>query len=734
MINKIDIIEKNRIVMKMKTKITAVAIVVAALAATAKESKLVFSGYEGKETLKDFPALVKLPGGLAGFEYKDAAPDGSDVAFFGADGKRLACEIDSWNPDGDSYIWVRVPELTKTTAIVAKWGKESLELGAKSLALKGGVWSDDYLGVWHFSKFKNGVTLDSKHGLAAKLRGKDTRKFIHADSLVGKGYFCSSHTTKTGSFLAVDEDPRWTAFEKTGKLTVSFLLFGMLDGNAHARVVSNKPKYGAKLGFEVAAGGDEKIWSCGKGTTNFDIKVDKLTGNDQYSFRDLWAHVTVTFDGPSGESRIYYNGKLVATDKSAGYAPSASGWPLAIGHFADAICYEDAATDEYFCGYIDEVRLANGAMSPDRVRAEYLTLTRPTQFAVAEGGRAQKILTRRLADGDTPPEVPAFGTWRGANIISMLLPPWNVSDPIAPGRYIEEVELELLEKCGLNFARLPIDYRFFLSADDWEHWLEDGLEKVDNAIEYGRKHKIHIMLSLYRAPGYRYYYQDVVITLKNDPRAQEAFKRIWREFARRYRGIPNSELTFNLVNESVGFNEKEFVKVFGETVDEIHKVDPGRFVWLDGKNTGKVPVKHFFNVPLTGQCFRGYQPHQFTHYGFRGKANGPVPRWPKGPDDKDMLWVQEKQAKEFSLQDCVPKDYPVMIGEFGCVACGVSHESALKFMESNMAKWRSRGYGWAIWDYDGPFGFVESGRPDAEYIEVMGRKVDRKMLELLRAK
>ena len=188
------------------------------------------------------------------------------------------------------------------------------------------------------------------------------------------------------------------------------------------------------------------------------------------------------------------------------------------------------------------------------------------------------------------------------------------------------------------------------------------------------------------------------------------------------------------MNESVGFNEKEFIKVFGETVEEIHKVDPGRFVWLDGKNTGKVPVKHFFNVPLTGQCFRGYQPHQFTHYGFRGSASGPVPHWPKGPDDKDMLWVQEKQAKEFSLQDCVPKDYPVVIGEFGCVACGVAHESALKFMESNMAKWRSRGYGWAIWDYDGPFGFVDSGRPDAEYIEVMGRKVDKKMLELMRQK
>ena len=702
----------------------------------AHECRLVFSGYEGKETLKDFAALVKIPDGLTGFDYRDSAADGSDVCFFGADGKPLAHEIDTWNPDGDSYVWVRVPELTKATTITARWGKSG---GRETASVQQqGVWNDDYMGVWHFSKFKKGVTRDSKYGLDAVLHGKDMRKFIHAEGPVGKCYFSASQTTTSGPYLQVAKDDRWTAYGKTGKLTVSFLLNSAIPekdvGDRYARVISSKPFKGHPKGIDVVVRGGEDVYACGQGKTNFMFCTKGNVGSDLYSFHEGWAYVTVVYDGAAQEACIYYNGRLGSTKRGAVFAPTVSDWPLAIGHYGEAVRLEPQGHECFFCGYIDEVRLSKAALSPDRIRADYLTLTRPTQFAVAEGGKAQRILTRRLADGDTPPEIPAYGTWRGANIISMLLPPWNVSDPIAPGRYIEEVELELLEKCGLNFARLPIDYRFFLSADDWEHWLEDGLEKVDNAIEYGRKHKVHIMLCLYRAPGYRYYYQDVVITLKNNPKAQEAFKRIWREFARRYRGIPNSELTFNLVNESVGFNEKEFIKVFGETVEEIHKVDPGRFVWLDGKNTGKVPVKHFFNVPLTGQCFRGYQPHQFTHYGFRGKATGPVPHWPKGPDDKDMLWVQEKQAWEFSLQDCVPKDYPVMIGEFGCVACGVTHESALKFMASNMEKWRSRGYGWAIWDYDGPFGFVESGRPDAEYIEVMGRKVDQKMLELLRQK
>ena len=98
----------------------------------AHECRLVFSGYEGREALKDFPALIKIPDGLVGFDYADTAPDGSGLAFFGTDGSRLAHEIDTWNPDGDSYVWVRVPELTKATTITARWGLSCATAGTSS--------------------------------------------------------------------------------------------------------------------------------------------------------------------------------------------------------------------------------------------------------------------------------------------------------------------------------------------------------------------------------------------------------------------------------------------------------------------------------------------------------------------------------------------------------------------------------------------------------------------------
>ena len=115
---------------KIVNTILATGIVAAAIARVTtfpaqaqSECRLTFSGYEGAETLRDFPALVKIPDGLTGFDYKDSAADGSDLAFFGADGKPLAHEIDTWDPEGDSYVWVRVPEVTKATTITARWGK-----------------------------------------------------------------------------------------------------------------------------------------------------------------------------------------------------------------------------------------------------------------------------------------------------------------------------------------------------------------------------------------------------------------------------------------------------------------------------------------------------------------------------------------------------------------------------------------------------------------------------------
>ena len=45
---------------------------------------------------------------------------------------------------------------------------------------------------------------------------------------------------------------------------------------------------------------------------------------------------------------------------------------------------------------------------------------------------------------------------------------------------------------------------------------------------------------------------------------------------------------------------------------------------------------------------------------------------------------------------------------------------------------KGHGIGYALWNFRGPFGIFDSGRSDVTYETFRGRKLDRKMLELLR--
>ena len=46
--------------------------------------------------------------------------------------------------------------------------------------------------------------------------------------------------------------------------------------------------------------------------------------------------------------------------------------------------------------------------------------------------------------------------------------------------------------------------------------------------------------------------------------------------------------------------------------------------------------------------------------------------------------------------------------------------------------WREAGWGWALWNFRGSFGILDSGRTDVAYEDFHGHKLDRKMLDLLR--
>ncbi|NLB54292.1 MAG: DUF2341 domain-containing protein, partial [Lentisphaerae bacterium] len=112
-----------------------------------------FPGYTNTETLFNFPILIvfEQTDEGSGFYYSDfLSPPDKDLRFT-ADDKttQLDYEVESWDTDGKSYVWVKIPELNQNTKILAFWGMPNVE--APDSTEDGSVWSEDYLGVWHMN-------------------------------------------------------------------------------------------------------------------------------------------------------------------------------------------------------------------------------------------------------------------------------------------------------------------------------------------------------------------------------------------------------------------------------------------------------------------------------------------------------------------------------------------------------------------------------------------------------
>ena len=92
---------------------------------TARQN-LTFNNLAQTENLADFPVLVVLNSG--NIDYSKTQDNGADLRFIDADGTMLAHEIETWNESGDSYVWVKIPQVdgsSNTDSIVMYYGNAS---------------------------------------------------------------------------------------------------------------------------------------------------------------------------------------------------------------------------------------------------------------------------------------------------------------------------------------------------------------------------------------------------------------------------------------------------------------------------------------------------------------------------------------------------------------------------------------------------------------------------------
>lgn len=373
------------------------AAALAPFAASAGSATLKCAGYTGTETLENFQALIKLDEGRYGFKYAECADQtaGTDVWFSSdaAGDAVLEREIDTWNPGGSSYIWVKIPSLVAGTEITMHWGDAAKAQPAANTA----VWTG-YAGVWHMGKASGAETEPDAtgHELDATASASTHTDCVGDTALmvaVTDGAVGGSRVNTTANNIAnalivpdyknqLDDFYKFTIggwFYQTAPYTP-----GGAGGNRMfcsrpaepGSGASSKPNY--YNGWEVA--------SCySSNQTDVDTKVVRVTSFKTSTAKSefnatttvervvgRWVHYCVSFNRNS--MKAYADGVLVneGTIPDANLFTYVAGNGFWIGRFGNRA--------SPFIGRYDEIRMYNGAMSADRVKADYDTMKTPTAF------------------------------------------------------------------------------------------------------------------------------------------------------------------------------------------------------------------------------------------------------------------------------------------------------------------------------------------------------------------
>ncbi|EMI56247.1 glycoside hydrolase family protein [Rhodopirellula sallentina SM41] len=500
------------------------------------------------------------------------------------------------------------------------------------------------------------------------------------------------------------------------------------------------------------------------------------------------------------------------------------------------------------------------------------------------------VLLEMVASGQSLPEPTweRLPRWRGFNLLEKFHLQWS------NGPYVES-DFEMISDFGFNFVRLPMDYRVWCRGGDWNRFDEDVLREIDDAVRWGQKYSVHVCLNFHRAPGFTVASPAEKTSLWVDQETQRVCAKHWSEFAKRYKGVPNRNLSFNLFNEPGDVDEETYVAVVAKMAKAIREQDPERLIICDGLEWGQKPVPGMRALRVA-QATRGYAPIEITHYRaswMRGAAQFPLPMWPRVVADATLYsptkidvpreartplrirsewqddtplrirvasvssrsrlvvradgktvfektfvpgpgkgewrsveyfpqWQSYRAVYNRDYETTIPSgtreleifnaegdwvslaeigighrdsqgrsketvlpfrnrwaappavltyhtdrgDAPagrishayfsgaeqenrqwlwdvgvapwiegasrtgVVVGEFGCHH-RTPHDVTLAWMEDNLANWQRAGIGWALWNFRGSFGVLDSKRTDVKYERYRGHKLDRKMLDLL---
>jgi aryl-phospho-beta-D-glucosidase BglC (GH1 family) len=372
---------------------------------------------------------------------------------------------------------------------------------------------------------------------------------------------------------------------------------------------------------------------------------------------------------------------------------------------------------------------------------------RRRHFLAALGGAAAAAAVPGYAG--TTPSAPqtAIPRWRGFNLLDFFQA--FTRDDRRPS--VNDDELRWIRDWGFNFIRIPMDYWLWvksdwrttrkLEPDDVMKIDEAAFDSIDRVVDRGRRYGLHVHLNFHRAPGYCINNAErEPYVLWTDARAEDAFVEHWKIFASRYQGVSEFDLSFNLVNEAPkpkeGYMSRaDYVRVMRRATDAIREISPRRLVAIDGLDVGNSVVEEMIDTGVA-QSVHAYWPGQISHYRASWvdkDSSYPTPTWPVVREDGTPRWSRKELEDRYApWAELAKKGIGVHCGECGCFN-RTPHNVFLAWFTDVLEILEGHGIGYALWNFGGSFGVLDSGRQDVDYEDWHGHKLDRKLLALMQS-
>ncbi len=341
--------------------------------------------------------------------------------------------------------------------------------------------------------------------------------------------------------------------------------------------------------------------------------------------------------------------------------------------------------------------------------------------------------------------------WKGFNLLDFFSP-----NPSNSRGVTSEDHFRWMRDWGFNFVRIPMAYPYYLDIDRTKNIVPEdvyklnnkSLDEIDRIVNLGMKYNIHVSLNLHRAPGFCVNAGfNEPYNLWFDQAALDAFSFHWNMWAKRYKSISTEKLSFDLLNEPCmreDMNDQHskrgpvpgdtYRKVAKAAADAIRKENPNRLIIADGNDVGNKVTPELIDLDIAQSC-RGYNPGIISHYkapwANKDPDNLPEPKWPGQVGDRYL----DRSLLEKYYQPWIELAQQGKVGVH-CGECGcwnkTPHAVFLAWFNDVLDILHSNKIGFALWEFIGSFGIIDSGRADVAYEDWHGHKLDRKLLELIR--